>query len=198
MTTATTDAGRDNERRLYCGAKKRQSEGTCERPAGWGTDHPGIGKCKLHGGGTKSHKTAAKIELARQAVVTYGLPRQIAPDAALLEEVWRTAGHVQWLGELVQLADARDLTQRGEQGVVVESVWVDMYRKERAHLVAVAKAAIAAGIAERQVRVAEQQGAILAGAVREILDRLGLTAEQRAKVPQVVPAVLREITGGTS
>jgi hypothetical protein len=193
MTAATIDPGRDSK---YCGANKRQGEGTCARPAGWGTDHPGIGKCKLHGGGTQSHKAAAKTEMARQAVVTYGLPRKISPDAALLEEVWRTAGHVQWLSELVQLADPGSLTQRGEQGVVTESVWVKLYRDERAHLVAVSKAAIAAGIAERQVRVAEQQGALLAGAVNRILDGLNLTKQQRALVPQVVPAALREITGG--
>ncbi len=33
-----------------CGAQKRQGEGVCTRPAGWGTDHAGYGSCKLHGG----------------------------------------------------------------------------------------------------------------------------------------------------
>jgi hypothetical protein len=28
-----------------CGAKTR-SGGQCGRPAGWGTNHPGIGRCK--------------------------------------------------------------------------------------------------------------------------------------------------------
>lgn len=32
-----------------CGATKR-SGGACRRPAGWGTAHPGTGRCKLHGG----------------------------------------------------------------------------------------------------------------------------------------------------
>ncbi len=36
-----------------CGAKKRQGSGKCTQPAGWGTDHTGEGKCKLHGGGSK-------------------------------------------------------------------------------------------------------------------------------------------------
>lgn len=34
-----------------CGARTR-SRGVCAHPAGWGTDHPGQGRCKLHGGAT--------------------------------------------------------------------------------------------------------------------------------------------------
>ena len=33
-----------------CGAAKRQGGGPCTQKAGWGTDHVGEGKCKLHGG----------------------------------------------------------------------------------------------------------------------------------------------------
>lgn len=34
-----------------CGAKKRDGSGeTCRQVAGWGTDHVGTGRCKLHGG----------------------------------------------------------------------------------------------------------------------------------------------------
>ena len=33
-----------------CGAKTSGSGRPCARPAGWGTEHPGSGKCKLHGG----------------------------------------------------------------------------------------------------------------------------------------------------
>ena len=38
-----------------CGARKRQPRCPCERcarPAGWGTQHLGFGRCKLHGGAT--------------------------------------------------------------------------------------------------------------------------------------------------
>lgn len=36
----------------FCGAQTRgeESHPTCTRPAGWGTDHAGEGRCKLHGG----------------------------------------------------------------------------------------------------------------------------------------------------
>ena len=36
-------------KRRYCRAKTRAGT-PCRRPAGWGTDHPGEGRCKLHGG----------------------------------------------------------------------------------------------------------------------------------------------------
>jgi hypothetical protein len=35
-----------------CGSPKKQGPGTCTQKAGWGTDHEGQGKCKLHGGKT--------------------------------------------------------------------------------------------------------------------------------------------------
>jgi len=34
-----------------CGAKTRAGT-PCKKPAGWGTNHKGVGKCKLHGGAT--------------------------------------------------------------------------------------------------------------------------------------------------
>jgi hypothetical protein len=41
--------------RPLCGARKWQPiypGQTCARPAGWGTEHVGFGRCKLHGGAT--------------------------------------------------------------------------------------------------------------------------------------------------
>lgn len=46
-----------------CGAKNRQGT-PCRRPSGWGTDHAGEGRCKLHGGKNsgppKGNKNALK------------------------------------------------------------------------------------------------------------------------------------------
>lgn len=208
MTTASENSDRDTCcDGPYCHGKKRGEEGGwCHRPQGWGTDHVGTGKCKLHGGATKSHKTAAKTELARRAVDTYGLPREVDPAVALLEEVHRTAGHVAWLSKVVASTDqdelvwgvAEEIDRTGGEYAGTEttsrampSIWLDLYQRERKHLTDVCKAAIAAGIAERQVRLAEQQGAIVVDVIRRILDRLDLTAAQSALVPAVVPEELR-------
>src|SRR4051794_3610843 len=135
--------------KALCNAKKRRSKDRCTQPAGWGTDHPGIGACKLHGGSVQSHRIAAKRTMAQQAVETYGLPRNIDPYHALAEELWRTAGHVAWLEAVVHEMEPDELAgpvgAEGESDDVTHhargepSVWVRMYRDERKHLAEVAK-----------------------------------------------------------
>lgn len=139
---------------------------------------------------------------------TYGLPVDINPVDALLQEVHRTAGHVAWLAERVrELHDSEIIWGRTETvdrtagefpGVdttesAVPHAWVKLYQSERAHLAAVCKAAISAGLDERRVRLAESQGAMLASVIRAILDDLSLTPEQQVLVPDVVPRHLRAI-----
>jgi hypothetical protein len=156
-----------------------------------------------------NNRAAAREEAARRLVVTYGLPRDISPGDALLEEVQATAGHVAWLrAKVAELEDADlvwGVTEESDQqatefpGVnttraAKPNVWLDLYRQERKHLVDVCKAALAAGIEERRVKLAEQQGALVAGVIRAILGDLDLTADQQAKVSEVVPRHLRAVS----
>ena len=54
-----------------CGAKTRAGT-PCKQPAGWGTDHPGQGRCKLHGGASsgpgKGNKNAVKHGVYEQVI----------------------------------------------------------------------------------------------------------------------------------
>lgn len=192
----------------FCGGARRQGEdgATCRRPAGWGTDHLGFGRCKLHGGSTPTHVKHANGQKAAAAVVTFGLPREIDPQTALLEEVHRTAGHVAYLGQVVAELEQSDLKQLDlAERFEKPSVWVEMYERERTHLVRVAATCISAGIAERQVRLAEDQGRQLANVLRDVLaDVFGLLGEagvsvdvlvhlQREAVPGVVRRRLSEV-----
>lgn len=82
-------------RSVFCGARRRQGvEGaTCRRPAGWGTEHVGIGRCKMHGGATPTHVVAASTALARRVAALFGVPRDdVNPIDGLLEELQRSAG----------------------------------------------------------------------------------------------------------
>lgn len=52
-----------------CGAKTKSKGGTCQKSAGWGTDHPGSGKCRIHGGASTGPKTEeGKKRIAENAL----------------------------------------------------------------------------------------------------------------------------------
>ena len=95
MTGSTRKDGHEQ-----CGGAKR-SGGLCAQTAGWGTSHPGVGRCKLHGGSTPSHERSATRELARRECLSFGLKVEIDPASALIEEVWRTQAQVEFYEGLV-------------------------------------------------------------------------------------------------
>jgi len=154
--------------------------------------------CPTHGGSTRHVKAAAARRVqetrARTAVATYGLPVDIDPGAALLEEVSRTAGHVRWLHDIVQDMEPEALIWGDKQKSHVEGlgpegpvdqttevtaagvhIWLELYLKEREHLRKVATDAIKAGIAERQVQLAEQAGERAGQWLQASLSVLGLS-----------------------
>lgn len=199
-----------------CTAKAKSTGVQCARYA-----IEGASTCRVHGSGSRKAKAAAarRVEEAKaareaeKAVTTLGLSRDVSPSEALLEEVRWTAGHVDWLRDRVREVERDELVWGktkvkdgfGPMGPSAEttegatpSVWYDLYEKERKHLVTVCTAALRAGVEERQVRLAEAQGAQVAEVIRAILDDLGLTLEQQQKVGTVVPARLRLLAGGAA
>lgn len=51
----------------YCNARKTDGDGYCKHEAGWGTDHPGRGRCKFHGGSTPNQEKGIIAELEEAA-----------------------------------------------------------------------------------------------------------------------------------
>lgn len=149
----------------------------------------------------------------------------LLPEQALLEEVRRSVALVRWLEERIGAWQIPSLEQMNEPSLRdalgaettflgglpplttetfkgtpyatdVQS-WLVLYREERAHMVKVSKLAIDAGIQERMVRIAENQGLMLATAIRAVLQALTITPEQQARVPHVVPEILRQVASGS-
>lgn len=171
-----------------CGATNRQGN-PCGNPAGKGTDHPGYGNCKHHGGSSPNGRKHATRQAAEEAVVTYGLPVEIDPAEALLDEVNRTYGHVLWLLDKVQITDPDALIwglesetdKRATEFPGVDrtysakaNVWLDLYREERDHLRRVTTDALRAGVEERRVRLAERRGEELARWMKALAQAWGV------------------------
>lgn len=160
----------------------RTGERCKQRPIAGGT------VCGTHGGRAPQVKAAAQQRLdAARAEVTarsFGLPIVTTPTEALLGELYRTAGVVAWLDSIVADLPKGDIargvvsvtTREGDRaGREVEiaasvNVWVDLWERERRHLVLVSKACHDVKIDAARVELAARQGELLAGLIDRILD----------------------------
>lgn len=185
----------------FCGAQRRQADAKCRRPAGWGTDHVGTGSCKLHGGSTRNGKKAAQKAVAKAAVRTLGLPIEIDPADALLQEVWRSQGHVVWYGEVVAQLRKGDLgwgitkekhggEDWGSTYEAKQNIYLALYNEERKHLARVSAEAIKAGVEQKRLDLETHRAELVVSMLGSIFDDLELTPEQAAKLDELVPRAL--------
>jgi hypothetical protein len=162
-----------------CGARKKNGQ-PCRNFAGEGTDHLGIGRCKFHLGNTPAHKAHAANVEAQQRMIQLGGPIEMRPHEALLAMLHLASGHTAWLRE--EIGELDDLgSKKGE-------ALTRLYGEERDRVARVAKAALDAGVAERQVALAERYGAAIATVLRAIFSdpELGLSRSQQRLLPTVL------------
>jgi hypothetical protein len=225
---------RCNQQHLRCSGHNhpRDSEGN-NLPIGPCGKWPMHGQsvCSTHGGKgrnrvvasrqwEKERKLAGEMVRVERAVKTLGLPILTSPQQALLDEIARTAGHVQWLGNVVGNLDPDESTwgrtseehKEGtdvgitEAGSAIDittttkmarpAVWIQLYQQERAHLVHVAKVAIQCGVQERAIKLAEEQGQLIAAVLRSVFEdpSLELTEIQIGAARVVASRTLRTLS----
>lgn len=178
----TGAVGRDGHDRPKCGAKKRQTEGLCERPAGWGTPHPGFGNCKLHGGSTRTQTVSAERQLveAEARRLFEKVAPEIVPVDNPLEAYRMFAGRVMaWLALMEQLlADVQSPRYRGATSEQIRGEVV-LYERAMDRANAVLGTYAKLNIDERLTRISEQQADILVAVLRAGLQAAGVTPQQR-------------------
>lgn len=194
MTVADSQPGHDAPR---CGARKRQGEGTCTQVAGWGTDHVGEGRCKLHGGSTRSVAAGARLRLVEnEARELFGkvAPTPIPIDNPL-DAYRQLAGRVMaWL-ELMdsKLDDLQALGYESEYvGVQIQAV-VQLYERamDRANHVLGTYARLK--IDERLAAITEAQKLMVIRAIEAALDEAGLHGEGRENATRRAARYLRSV-----
>src|SRR4051812_49999459 len=108
-----------------CAARTRGGS-PCRRPAGHGTEHSGVGRCKLHGGSTPGQLEHARRELALREFATMGGAITVEPTEALLACVHRAAGQSAWLRMKVESLGHEEVLCSGAHSGVVPHPWVRM------------------------------------------------------------------------
>lgn len=174
-----------------------RKEGTCRRPAGWGTDHFGVGRCKMHLGSTQNLRIhAAELQVTQDAQKLLG-QLNITPVEDPLTELAKLAGEVTaWKNVIAQrvafLDDIRyDGEKTGEQ--IRGEVIVFERALDRCNTVLSSMARL--NIDERLARVSEVQARVVADALSAVLGEMGLNIERQQEAKTRVAEKLRLIAG---
>ncbi|MGH9046763.1 MAG: hypothetical protein ACRDVW_05550 [Acidimicrobiales bacterium] len=166
--------------KTVCGARKRQSEGICTLAAGWGTSHPGTGRCKLHGGSTRNHRVSAARQAteaeARDLLERLGEPQPLGDP---IEELLRVGAEVLAYQDVLRerLAELREFSKDDVALIDRERAVVKLYGEalDRSHRVLSDLARL--GLDERLVRVREAQALAIVTAVVKVLATPALALE---------------------
>lgn len=161
-----------------CKATAKNTGQQCKKPA-----IKGLEVCEFHGGATKRSKKAAHTRVQKAKLEHYldklGLKKQgLTPEQLMQELVERTG------------ADLEYLAFEASTG---EPLWVDAYTDALDRATRVAKAAIDAGLMERQTQVQEAEATLLVQVVMGALADLGLTPEVQTQAKKAIATRLRQI-----
>lgn len=193
-----------------CTAKNRQTGKRCGKRA-----MNGITVCFQHGGKLPSVRKKAAV---RSTIAAWGLDcPDVDPGEAMLRLVSQSAARVTHYGSEVaeMVAEAPNL-----RVALTASVWrcepdadedavrtykageyiramVELESEERDRLAKFCKIAIDAGLREREIDLAERQGAMLAVVLSKVLgdERLGLTEAQRSLALDVIDVHAGQLAG---
>lgn len=163
----------------------------CERQAGRGTAHEGVGLCSLHGG----HYGRGKNEGAVLMAMLFADEMNVTPWEALLSQVRLLANQVRWLRVRVENAEREfgvDAIKPGGEGWD----WVCLLESRGDRLAKVSKMAIDAGVAERLVRQVELEADHMVTAALETLELAGVTGKARDAALEFMGRRLIELEQG--
>lgn len=210
-TRTEHQAESEQEGPRLCGAHRAKRGGTCEKHAGWGTDHVGVGRCRFHGGRTPSHNAAAARQLALREFTLAG-EETTDPQAAILAALYRAKFIASKFQLLVALLDRDDIVVRhwkqrtGEGGYLEESSSAELNIVLRAEqealdrLARIAKVAHDMGIADATLRLVEQFVGDIAQLLRGMREALEphLDAEGRRVFEATAREGLLVLEGGAA
>lgn len=166
----------------------------------------GLDKCKMHCG----KRTADAVEEGKQRIAVekvasliekhYGGQRVVDPLQELLDIIWLDAAMVSVLrSQVVELeatvGKSGAFAGPNHLGDAAPHIFVVELRRWSDQLARHCRIALEAGVAERQVRIAERQGEAIVDAIEAVLDALKLSPPQRETARKVVGTKLRLLAG---
>jgi hypothetical protein len=140
-----------------------------------------------------THKVSAARAEAASHVAVSGIP--VDPATALLRCVQLAAGQVEYASRQLSLTSDPESADPEHSSL---SPWGRVQAEGMDRLARFSKMALDAGVAEKQVRIAERHGEELAKVIGAALSELNLTPEQRKLAPEVIRKHLTPLESSTS
>ena len=181
-----------------CGAKRRQGDGApCTLTAGWGTSHPGIGRCRNHGGSAPSSVKAAELVRAEsQARKHFGKLVEIRPiDNPLVVYREFAGGVAAWLVTCEDMV--AELSSPGYSGKTGEQIRAEVQIFERAmdRMNTVLSTYARLNIDERLAGVTIEQKKMIIRAIEAALASAGIGGPAMTEAKKVAARHLRLVAG---
>jgi hypothetical protein len=212
MTRSDWDPDHDAPMEGRCGVRKSpratakpssHPSAFCTQLAGWGTNHLGVGPCKLHLGTTASKVKAAQPVMMERMVQRFALPVDVEPGEAITQAIARANGAVLYCADQVKALDPDEIVWGKqkldkkvgrEQGTQVAYVnesagagvnyWVQLYYQWDKRLTDLCIDALKLGLRELEIDIAKQHGEQLLHYLRSVVSdpELGLDEEAQRRV----------------
>lgn len=160
----------------HCGAHGRQAGAPCRQVKGTKTNHPGAGRCWLHGGNTPNGQAAAAKEAAQHAVAKLGIPAGSGdPMVLLTKAVQHAEGFLEATGQVLTDAAGEETPNRALIDAAAEQYAGAIRAAART-----GKAAVDADVADRLAALDERASELLMRFVAELLERAVPVAKRPA------------------
>lgn len=191
--TKPAGCGKCGQAHKGCTGHRKTDGRACGQAAGRGTDHPGYGACKLHGGctpgGAKHGRELQVIEEGRKLLARLDASPVTDPLSALA----RLAGEVAAWREAMA-AKVNELTELRYSGAKTGEqlrAEVELYERAMDRLERILVAMARLNIDERLARIQEQQAAAVVAAVEAWRKECGDSREKIAEAKRGIGRHLR-------
>ena len=161
----------------------------CQKPAGAGTTHPGVGLCYRHGGNTERGLREGAWIVAH----AFARALDVTPWEGLLTAVKVAAGKLAFCEQKIAQAEVDRQLEPPSESAISEAgrthdaqgnnlhFWVKQSELWHDKLARVSQMAIQAGVAERLVRQVELEAQLMLRATSLTFEELGLSEDVRER-----------------
>lgn len=174
-----------------CGAKKKQGDGCCKQAAGWGTPHPGTGRCKLHGGCAPSSRIAGINAAAEKLLYRHDAPPVSNPLEALQHLAGRVLAAEEVIGEKVN--ELGSWRYEGEGSGEQLRAEIGLLERTMTHLGRLLVDIARLNIDERLVKIEQEKANLIVEAIEIALATAGIRGQQATEAKRAAARHLRAV-----